>query len=68
MSKSRYTNTMSLKDHLLPQSEKYQGEDIHKVIDDVYTDYEDSRTKRKNIELTIYYRDLLSFLIKNYGH
>ena len=49
MSKSRYTYTMSLKDHLLPHSEKYQGEEIHKVINDVYTDYEDSRTKRKNI-------------------
>jgi len=68
MSKSRYTIEMSLKDHLLPSSEKYAGEDIHKVIDDVHTDYEDSKNKRRNIELTIYYRDLLSFLIKNYGH
>jgi len=68
MSKSRYTIEMSLKDHLIPDSGKYAGEDIHKVIDDVHTDYEDSKNKRRNIELTIYYRDLLSFLIKNYGH
>jgi len=63
-----YTIVMSLKDHLIPGSEKHSGEDIHKVIDDVHMDYEDCRTKRRNVELTIYYRDLLSFLIKNYGH
>jgi len=63
-----YTILMSLKDHLFPATEKYSGEDIHKVMNDVYLDYEDSKLKRKNIELTIYYRDLLSFLVKNYGH
>lgn len=55
-------------DHILPTKTRHTGEDIHNVINDVFLDYEDSKNKRKNIELTIYYRDLLSFLIKNYGH
>lgn len=50
------------------KNEKFTGEAIHKVIDDVHKDYDHARTHRKDIELTIYYRDLLSFLIKNYGH
>ena len=64
-----YTVCMSTRDnHFLPTGNKHSGEDIHNVINDVFLDYEDSKTKRKNIELTIYYRDLLTFLIKNYGH
>ena len=64
-----YTIPMSQRDdHLVPFKNKHSGEDIHNVINDVFLDYEDSKIKRKNIELTIYYRDLLSFLIKTYGH
>ena len=48
--------------------EKHSGEDIHAVIDSVHKDYDKSRKFRGEIEGTIYYRDLLSFLIKTYGH
>jgi len=47
---------------------KHSGEDIHAVIDSVHKDYDRSKKYRSNIEGTIYYRDLLSFLIKTYGH
>ena len=48
--------------------EKHSGEDIHAVIDSVHKDYDRSKKIRSNIEGTIYYRDLLSYLIKTYGH
>ena len=51
-----------------PNQEKHSGEDIHAVIDSVHKDYDKSRKFRADIEGTIYYRDLLSFLIKTYGH
>jgi len=47
---------------------KHSGEDIHAVIDGVHIDYEKCKKTRKDIEATIYHRDLLSFLIKTYGH
>ena len=51
-----------------PNQNKHSGEDIHAVIDSVHKDYDKSRKFRGEIEGTIYYRDLLSFLIKTYGH
>ena len=48
--------------------DKHSGEDIHAVIDSVHKDYDRSKKLRRDIEGTIYYRDLLSFLIKTYGH
>ena len=47
---------------------KHSGEDIHQVIDGVHIDYEHYKKSRADIDQTIYYRDLLSFLIKTYGH
>ena len=51
-----------------PYQIKHDGEDIHAVIDGVHIDYEHHKKSRDNIDQTIYYRDLLSFLIKTYGH
>ena len=47
---------------------KHDGQDIHEVIDGVHIDYETHKKNRADIDRTIYYRDLLSFLIKTYGH
>ena len=47
---------------------KHSVQDIHNVIDGVHLDYEHYKKSRANIDQTIYYRDLLSFLIKTYGH
>ncbi len=51
-----------------PNQTKHSGEDIHEVIDGVHIDYEKCIKTRRDIDDTIYYRDLLSFLIKTYGH
>ena len=51
-----------------PNQNKHSGEDIHAVIDSVHKDYDRSKTIRSDVEGTIYYRDLLSYLVKNYGH
>ena len=51
-----------------PNQGKHSGEDIHAVIDSVHKDYDKCKKFRADIEGTIYYRDLLSFLIKTYGH
>lgn len=51
-----------------PNQSRHSGEDIHSIIDGVHKDYDRSKKDRRDIEGTIYYRDLLSFLIKTYGH
>ena len=51
-----------------PNQPKHDGQDIHDVISGVHIDYEHYKKSRANIDQTIYYRDLLSFLIKTYGH
>ena len=70
MSRSNYNSKMSSKDIFIkdPMVERRSGEDIHAVIDSVHIDYEAAKKSRYNIDGTIYYRDLLSFLIKTYGH
>lgn len=68
---SSYNSTMaSNRDIFFKETnqQKHSGEDIHAVIDSVHKDYDNSRKFRRDIEGTIYYRDLLSFLIKTYGH
>ena len=70
MDESNYNGEMSSKDIFIkePLVEKHSGEEIHAVINSVHLDYESARRSRYNIEGAIYYRDLLSFLIKTYGH
>jgi len=69
MSHSHYNDLMNYRDiNFRKDPDIHSGEDIHKVINNVHLDYEDARKSRRDVELTIYYRDLLSFLIKNYGH
>lgn len=38
------------------------------LIEDVYEDYQYFLKTRREPELILYYRDLLSYLVKNYGH
>ena len=68
MHRSDYSISMSYRDIDLPVKRNLDGQDIHKVISGVHLDYEDAKKSRRDIELTIYYRDLLSFLIKTSGH
>jgi Mg2+/Co2+ transporter CorC len=70
MTISSYNNTMAYRDIFIKETnqDRHSGEDIHAVIDSVHKDYDKSKKYRSDIEGTIYYRDLLSFLIKTYGH
>jgi len=69
MPKNNYNRSMA-RDifHKVPEQEKHSGEDIHSVINGVHLDYERAKKDRSEIEKTISFRDLLSFLIKTYGH
>ena len=44
------------------------GQHITDLIEDVYDDYQYFLKTRKDPDLILYYRDLLSYLVKNYGH
>ena len=70
MAISSYNTNMAFRDIFIKETnqDKHSGEDIHQVIDSVHKDYDRSKKLRRDIEGTIYYRDLLSFLIKTYGH
>ena len=63
-------NKLMARDIFLKETDqpKHDGQDIHEVIDGVHIDYETHKKNRADIDRTIYYRDLLSFLIKTYGH
>ena len=46
----------------------WSGQQISELIEDVYDDYNYYLKTRESPEITLYYRDLLAYLVKNYGH
>jgi len=59
----------SIPEDLLLGPEPYTGEQISDLIEKSYQDWKRSKHfKRTDIERHLYHRDLLSYLIKNYGH
>ena len=44
------------------------GQHITDLIEDIHDDYLHFLKTRESHELIVYYRDLLSYLVKNYGH
>jgi hypothetical protein len=47
---------------------QWSGQQISELIEDVYDDYNYYLKTRESPEITLYYRDLLAYLVKNYGH
>ena len=47
---------------------QWSGQQISELIEDVYDDYNFYLKTRESPEITLYYRDLLAYLIKTYGH
>lgn len=47
---------------------QWSGQQISELIEDVYDDYKFYLKTRESPEIILYYRDLLSYLVKNYGH
>ncbi len=47
---------------------QWSGQQISELIEDVYDDYNYYLKTRESPEITLYYRYLLAYLVKNYGH
>ena len=52
----------------IPKKEHWTGAQIHQLIDDIQKQYELTSQLNLPMEASTHYRDLLSRLIKTYGH
>ena len=71
MAKTSYTIDMSLYKEFLdiPKMDGWSGQDIHKLIENVEDDYNyHFKRRRTDPDRVIYYRDLLTYLVKTYVH
>jgi len=55
-------------DEFVLNGKQWSGQQISELIEDVYDDYNYYLKTRESPEITLYYRDLLAYLVKNYGH
>jgi len=55
-------------DEFVLKGKQWSGQQISELIEDVYDDYNFYLKTRESPEITLYYRDLLAYLVKNYGH
>lgn len=66
-----YNGSMSFeiesKNKIIENSE-WSGQEITNLISDIHEDYETFTKQRANPSVVLHYRDLLSYLIKTYGH
>lgn len=66
-----YNGSMSFeiesKNKIIEDSE-WSGQEITNLISDIHEDYETFTKQRANPSVVLHYRDLLSYLIKTYGH
>ena len=71
MAQSNYTYSMDYFDEFIkqPKNDRWSGSDVHLLLEEVYQDFKVSELKkRSNPKPYIYNRDLLSHLVKTYGH
>lgn len=47
---------------------QWSGQDVTDLLSGVYDDYKTYEKIKTNPTLVVYYRDLLSYLVKTYGH
>lgn len=68
--KNKHYNTKMNKgfDEFILDGKQWSGQQISKLIEDVHDDYNFYLKTRESPEITLYYRDLLAYLVKNYGH
>jgi hypothetical protein len=50
------------------QQGQWSGQRMTDLIDDVHGEYQHFFKAKRYPELILYYRDLLSYLVKNHGH
>jgi len=69
LNNSAYNSRMQRFNSFIDLKKEYRsGQRMTDLIEDVHDDYLHFIKTRESPELIIYYRDLLSFLVKNYGH
>jgi hypothetical protein len=69
MKNKAYNNKMNDRfDEFVLNGKQWSGQQISELIEDVYDDYNYYLKTRESPEITLYYRDLLAYLVKNYGH
>ena len=69
MKNKAYNNRMNDRfDEFVLNGKQWTGQQISELIEDVYDDYNFYLKTRESPEITLYYRDLLTYLVKNYGH
>jgi len=47
---------------------RFTGQSISDLINGVYEEYEYFKASKAQPEVVVYYRDLLTYLVKTYGH
>jgi len=72
MQTSNYNEDIMFYDELdmltLPKKERWSGAQIYHFIDDIQKQYELTSQLNLPMEASTHYRDLLTRLIKTYGH
>ena len=72
MQPSNYNESIMFYDDMemltIPKKEKWTGAQIYQFIDDIQRQYELTSQLNLPMEASAHYRDLLSRLIKTYGH
>ena len=69
MENSDYNTVMTDRfEEFVLNGKQWSGQQISELIEDVYDDYNYYLKTRESPEITLYYRDLLAYLVKNYGH
>jgi hypothetical protein len=64
-----YNMSMDILDKFIRADEtRFTGQSISDLINGVYEEYEYFKTSKAQPEVVIYYRDLLTYLVKTYGH
>jgi hypothetical protein len=50
------------------EGSQWSGQEVTDLLSGVYDDYRTYEKIKTNPTLVVYYRDLLSYLVKTYGH
>lgn len=65
-----YNEDMRIKSYcdILEETEGLSGQELTKFIDVINEEFKRSTKEKEPPAVTLYYRDLLTYLIKTYGH
>lgn len=67
-SKPTYNRGMDYLEDIKSKAEDLSGQQMTNFIETIHEEFKIARENKEPPYITLYYRDLLSFLIKTYGH